>query len=284
MRRMAVLIPMSFVVSMIFVAAAPVASAGGCGGGERPMGEGGAFSAPGPPENLTVAAGNRNVVLFWDPPDFDGGGVDFYRVYVDGVRTRRTTQTQTQVNKLNNGQSYAFTVTASNVCGESSPSNEVWATPDRGQDAELIGGGNLSMSTGNGVTSTDPFVGKQTFPAGTTGVGTLEEEPDNAFCNGPCLANQVLVNALENGSLGGPFYTVKLIYDKTVVEVAPPDRAAGAVTGFVVWYDATKGESPVQLSSCSSSSVPCVAKMTRDDGDLTVLVRTSDLDPRLGTK
>lgn len=284
MRRMAVLIPMSFVVSMIFVAAAPVASAGGCGGGERPMGEGGAFSAPGPPENLTVAAGNRNVVLFWDPPDFDGGGVDFYRVYVDGVRTRRTTQTQTQVNKLNNGQSYAFTVTASNVCGESSPSNEVWATPDRGQDAELIGGGNLSMSTGNGVTSTDPFVGKQTFPAGTTGVGTLEEEPDNAFCNGPCLANQVLVNALENGSLGGPFYTVKLIYDKTVVEVAPPDRAAGAVTGFVVWYDATKGESPVQLSSCSSSSVPCVAKMTRDDGDLTVLVRTSDLDPRMGTK
>ena len=51
-----------------------------------------------------------------------------------------------------------------------------------------------------------------------------------------------------------------------------------------MWYDATKGESPVQLSSCSSSSMPCVAKMTRDDGDLAVLVRTSDLDPRMGTK
>ena len=285
MRRIALLVPLSLLMS-IFAAGAPMAAAGGCGGGEGslPMGEGGAFSAPGPPQDLTVAAGNRNVVLFWDPPDFDGGGVDFYRVYVDGVRTRRTTQTQTQVNKLNNGQSYAFTVTASNVCGESSPSNEVSATPNRGQDAELIGGGNLSMSTGNGATSTDPFVGKQTFPAGTTGVGTLEEEPDSGFCNGPCLANQVLVNALENGSLGGPFYTVKLIYDKTVVEVAPPDGAAGAVTGFVVWYDATKGESPVQLSSCSSSAVPCVAKMTRDDGDLAVLVRTSDLDPRMGTK
>ena len=285
MRRIALLVPLSLLM-WIFAAGAPMAVAGGCGGGEGslPMGEGGAFSAPSPPQDLMVEAGNRNVVLSWAPPAFDGGGVDFYRVYVDGVRTRRSTQTQTQVNKLNNGQSYAFTVTASNVCGESSPSNEVSATPNRGQDAELIGGGNLSMSTGNGATSTDPFVGKQTFPAGTTGVGTLKEEPDNGFCNGPCLANQVLVNALKNGSLGGPFYTVKLIYDKTVVEVAPPDGAAGAVTGFVVWYDATKGETPVQLSSCSSSPLPCVAKMTRDDGDLAVLVRTSDLDPRMGTR
>lgn len=285
MRRIALLVPLSLLTS-IFAAGAPMAAAGGCGGGEgsRPLGEGGAFSAPGPPENLTVATGNRNVVLFWDPPEFDGGGVDFYRVYMDGVRARRTTQTQTQLNKLNNGQTYTFTVTASNVCGESSPSNEVSATPSTGQDAELIGGGNLSMSTGNGATAADPFVGKQTFPAGTTGVGTLDEEPDNGFCSGPCLANHVLVNALENGSLGGPFYTVRLFYDKTVVEDTPaPDAASGAATGFVVWYDATKGESPVQLSSCSSSPPPCVARVSRDDGDLAVLVRTSDVDPRMGT-
>jgi fibronectin type III domain protein len=286
MRRIALLVPLLLLTSML-AAGAPMAAAGGCGGGEGslPMGEGGAFSAPGPPQNLTVAAGNRNVVLLWDPPEFDGGGVDFYRVYVDGVRTKRTTETQAQVNKLNNGQSYAFTVTANNVCGESSPSNEVTATPNRGQDAELIGGSNLSMSTGNGATSADPFVGKQTFPAGTTGLGTLKEEPDNGFCNGPCLANQVLVNALENGNLGGPFYTVRLLYDKTVVEDVPtPDAAAEAVTGFIVWYDATKDESPVQLSSCSSSSPPCVARLKLDDGDLEVLVRTSDLDPRMGTK
>ena len=284
MRRMAVLIPMSLLAS-ILVAGAPVASAGGCGGGERPMGEGGAFSIPGPPENLAVAAGNRNVVLFWDPPEFDGGGVDFYSVYVNGVRKRQTTQTQTLVNRLNNGQSYAFTVTASNACGESSPSNEVTATPNAGQSVEFIRGSNLSMSTGNGATSSDPFVGKQTFPAGTTGIGTLDEEPDNGFCGGSCLANQVLVNALERGSLGGSFYKVKLIYDKTVVaETPPPDRAASSVTDFTVWYNATKGEAGYQLSKCSSSSPPCVAKLARDDGDLEVLVRTSDLDPRMGTK
>jgi hypothetical protein len=284
MRRIAVLVPMSLLAS-IFVAAAPVASAGGCGGGARPTGEGGAFSAPSPPQDLMVAAGNRNVVLFWDPPESDGGGVDFYSEYVNGVRKRQTTQTQALVNRLNNGQSYAFTVTASNECGESSPSNEVTATPNAGQSAELIGGSNLSMSTGNGATSADPFVGKQTFPAGTTGIGTLDEEPGNAFCGGPCLANQVLVNALERGSLGGPFYKVKLIYDKTVVaETPPPDRAAGAGTDFTVWYNKTKGDTGYQLSKCSSSPPPCVARLAREDGDLEVLVRTSDLDPRMGTK
>ena len=286
MRRIALLVPLSLLTS-IFVAGAPMAAAGGCGGGEGslPMGEGGAFSAPGPPTNLAVAAGNHNVVLFWDPPLFDGGGVDYYSVYVNGVLKRQTTQTQTPINRLNNGQSYAFTVTASNECGESSPSNEVTATPNTGQSAELIRGSNLSMSTGNGATSSDPFVGKQTFPAGTTGIGTLDEEPDNGFCSGSCLANRVLVNALERGTLGGPFYKVKLIYDKTVVaETPPPDRAAEGATDFTVWYNATKGETGFQLSRCSSSSPPCVAKLTRDDGDLEVLVRTSDLDPRLGTK
>jgi hypothetical protein len=284
MRRMAMLVSMSLLAS-IFVAGAPMASAGGCGGGERPTGEGGASIAPSPPRDLMAAAGNRNVVLFWDPPAIDGGGVDFYSVYVNGVRKRQTTQTQASVNRLNNGQSYAFTVTASNECGESAPSNEVTATPNTGKSAELIGGSNLSMSTGNGATSADPFVGKQTFPAGTTGIGTLDEEPGNVFCGGPCLANQVLVNALERGSLGGPFYKVTLVYDKTVVaETPPPDRAAGAGTSFAVWYNATKGEAGYQLSRCSSSPPPCVARLAREDGDLRVLVRTSDLDPRMGTK
>ena len=61
----------------------------------------------------------------------------------------------------------------------------VTATPSKGQGAELIGGSNLSMSTGGDATAADPFVGKQTFPAGTTGFGTLDEEPDGGFCGGP---------------------------------------------------------------------------------------------------
>ena len=176
-------------------------------------------------------------------------------------------------------------MTASNDCGESGPSNTVTATPSKGQGAELIGGSNLSMSTGGDATAADPFVGKQTFPAGTTGFGTLDEEPDNGFCGAPCLAGEVLVNSLQNGSLGGPFYTVRLIYDQTALQASGLSALAASVpTSFTVYYDATKGESPIQLPKCSVAPAPCVQKITRDDGDLIVPVRTADLDPRLGTR
>jgi hypothetical protein len=284
-RMMLVVSILALVLPATSYVGAPIAAAS-CdeGGGDRPM-TAAAFSTPSPPANLTVAEGNRDVVLLWDPPDNDGGGVDFYRVYVNDVRKLRTSDTQAQVNNLTNGQTYSFYVTATNDCGESAPSNTVPATPSTGQGAELIGGSNLTMSTGAKATAADPFVGKQTFPAGTTGLGTLDEEPDNGFCGGPCLAGQVLVNSLQNGSLGGPSYTVKLVYDKTALQESTSSTlSASAPTSFSVYYDATKGESPIQLAKCSVAPVPCVAKMTLDEGDLTVPVRTADLDPRLGTR
>jgi hypothetical protein len=272
---LALLLPAS-----IFVGA-PIASAS-CSGGDFRQMTVDAFAIPNPPQGLTAVAGNRDVVLLWDTPDNDGGGVDFYSVYVGGIQKLMTTDTQAQVNNLTNGQTYTFYVTASNDCGESNPSNTVTATPSKGQGAELIGGSNLSMTTGANATPSDPFVGKQTFPAGTTGLGTLAEEPDGGFCGGPCLAGEVLVNSLENGSLGGPFYTVKLIYDGSVLHSST--LASSVPTSFTVYYDATKGQSPIVLPKCSVSPVPCVQKITREDGDLIVPVRTADLDPRLGTR
>ena len=284
-RMMLVLSVLALLLPASIFVGAPIASAS-CGGDFQQM-TAAAFSTPDPPQNLTVVPGNRDVVLFWDAPEFDGGGIDFYSVYVNGVRKRMTSDTQAQVNNLTNGQTYSFYVTASNDCGESDPSDPVMATPSKGQGAELIGGSNLSMSTGGNATPADPFVGKQTFPAGTTGLGTLAEEPDDGFCGGPCLAGQVLVNSLENGSLGGPFYTVKLIYDKTALQVSTSSTLAASVpTSFTVYYDATKGESPIVLPKCSVAPVPCVQKIARlgEDGDLIVLVSTADLDPRLGTR
>jgi hypothetical protein len=263
---------------------APIASAS-CTGGDFQLASASAFSSPDAPQNLTAFPGNRDVVLFWDAPESDGGGIDFYTVYVDSVSRFNTADTQAQVNKLANGRTYSFYVTASNDCGESGPSNTVVATPSKGQGAELIGGSNLSMSTGGDATAADPFVGKQTFPAGTTGFGTLDEEPDNGFCAGPCLAGKVLVNSLQNGSLGGPSYSVRLVYDQTALQVATSSTLAASVpTSFTVYYDATKGETPIQLPRCSVAPAPCVQKITRDDGDLIVPVRTADLDPRLGTR
>src|SRR6476660_2711306 len=192
-RMMLAMSVLALVLSASVFVGAPMASAS-CSGGDFRQMTVAAFSIPDPPQNLTAFPGNRDVVLFWEAPEFDGGGIDFYSVYVNGVPRLRTSGTQAQVNKLANGQTYSFQVTASNDCGESVPSNTVTATPSKGQGAELIGGSNLSMSTGREATVADPFVGRQTFPAGTTGFGTLDEEPDNGFCAGPCLAGEVLVN------------------------------------------------------------------------------------------
>jgi hypothetical protein len=189
------------------------------------------------------------------------------------------------VKNLTNGQEYSFYVTANNDCGESQPSQTVTATPSAGQDAKVIGGNHLGMKTGRKATADDPFVTSQSFPPGTTGTGTLQEEPDNGFCNGPCLAGHVLVNSLQDGSLGGPSYTIRLGYDRTVVQTTSPGAAsASEISQFTVYYDATKGETPTQLESCSVAPTPCVVRFAFDEGDLHVQVRTSDLDPRLGTR
>jgi hypothetical protein len=286
MKRTLLLASLTLAATVINVGGAHVASAS-CSGDRIVAASVTAYSPPSPPANLMVAAGNRSVVLFWDPPDNDGGGVDFYRVYVDGVSTLQTKQTQTRVSNLTNGQEYSFYVTAMNDCGESGPSETVTATPSADQRAEIIGGNNLSMKTGKEPTAADPFVTKQTFPAGTTGIGTLQEEPDNGFCDGSCLAGSVLVNSLQDGSLGGPSYIIRLAYDRTVVNGTDGGSFTATATGtsgFTVYYDPTKGETPIQLQSCSVSSTPCVAKLARDDGDLIVQVRTADIDPRLGTR
>ncbi len=285
MKRTTILLSSILAVTALNVGGAQVASASCDGGARLTAATASAFTTPSPPANLMVAAGDQSVVLFWDQPDFDGGGVDFYRVYVDGTGTQQTTQLQTRVKNLTNGQEYSFYVTANNDCGESPPSQTVTATPSAGQNAKIIGGNHLTMKTGTKATAADPFVTRQSFPPGTTGIGTLQEEPDNGFCGGSCLAGQVLVNSLQNGSLGGPSYTITLTYDRSVVQTTSSGAAsASEPSQFTVYYDATKGEAPTQLESCSIAATPCVVKFARDDGDLIVQVRSADLDPRLGTR
>ena len=285
MKRTTILVSSILVVTVLNVGGAQVASAS-CDGGDRLTATtASAYTTPSPPANLMVAPGNQSVVLFWDPPDFDGGGIDFYRVYVDGTSTLQTTQLHKTVKNLTNGQEYSFYVTANNDCGESPPSQTVTATPSAGQSAKVIGGNRLGMKTGSKATADDPFVTSQSFPPGTTGIGTLQEDPDNGFCNGPCLAGQVLVNSLQDGSLGGPSYTIRLAYDRTVVQTTSSGGASASLTSeFTVYYDATKGETPTQLEGCSVAPTPCVVRFAFDEGDLHVQVRTSDLDPRLGTR
>jgi hypothetical protein len=204
---------------------------------------------------------------------------------------------------LTNGDTYHFTVQATNCAGtgpESDPSESV--TPAAGTSAEVIGPGNLSQSTGTTATPTggDTTIGIQQFPAGTTGVGTLEELNAGGgalrtraavalsqFCGAQVCIGNVLEAKLHDGSLGGPFYKLKLLYDKTIVKHL---RLA-----VKVWYDGDLADDgnaggdptpPIQLSACSGvyAGTPCISRISRVAGyDLKVVVKTDDIDPRLST-
>jgi hypothetical protein len=91
---------------------------------------------PSEPQNLNANAGNNQVVLTWSPPASDGGaavtGYKIYKATSSGLETLAfslgnvLSYTDTAVT---NGQTYYYTVTATNVVGESVSSIEVSATP-----------------------------------------------------------------------------------------------------------------------------------------------------------
>ncbi|MEP7059792.1 MAG: fibronectin type III domain-containing protein [Actinomycetota bacterium] len=279
-------------------------------------------SAPGAPVNVHAFPGNASAAVSWDAPDGDGGapiesytvniydesggGGGFAPIHADSVQTP---DTSVQITGLNNGDTYHFTVQATNCAGtsnESDPSESV--TPTADSSAQPIDDNNLTQKTGDTATPTasDTTIGVQTFPPGTTGIGTLEEldpnggglaahgaAPLSQFCSGgtPCIGN-ILEARLHNGSLGTPaggglpFYTIKLYLDKTLV------KHLG--TNVRVWYDgnlADDGDTsdptpPSLLVACSRpfTGGACYLKISRvRTYDLKIVVKTQDIDPRLST-
>jgi hypothetical protein len=75
------------------------------------------------PTSVTVAAGNGKAVVKWVAPPSDGPGFTGYAVtpYINGVaqipRAYTTTATTRTITGLTNGQSYTFTVAATNMIG-----------------------------------------------------------------------------------------------------------------------------------------------------------------------
>ena len=99
-----------------------------------------ANTKPGSPTGLAATIGNGEVSLSWNAPQFDGGGIDEYYVYygqkaAEGEKQTysrlsvSSTKTSTTIQRLVNGRTYVFYVTASNEFGESDPSFTVEATP-----------------------------------------------------------------------------------------------------------------------------------------------------------
>ena len=130
---------------------------GGGGGGGAPR-----TSPPGAPGNLTVVAGDGEVVLTWDAPESDGGAAitDYeYRINRSGpwisIGSTGTTHTATG---LVNGTSYVFEVRAVNAAGNSASSNRAEARP---------GVGALDFAhfaNGDGITSDLVLVNVGTHP------------------------------------------------------------------------------------------------------------------------
>jgi cell division septation protein DedD len=92
---------------------------------------------PTPPRNLQATPGNKYVDLSWSAPSDEGGSLitecKIYRgtnsggeSYLASVSASATSYKDTTVT---NGQTYYYHVTAGNVAGESSPSDEVSAKP-----------------------------------------------------------------------------------------------------------------------------------------------------------
>lgn len=85
---------------------------------------------PTAPGNLYVTGTTRNyVALAWDEST-DDIGMDYYEVYVNGVKSYVTSETEYTVYGLDFGKSYNFTVKAVDIAGnKSAPSNQVTAQP-----------------------------------------------------------------------------------------------------------------------------------------------------------
>lgn len=109
----------------------------GCNKEDDPVGPG--FDPPSAPQVLTSQTGNARVTLNWLTPSNIGGPFAFltsYRIYrslsaggstfLTSVSGSSLTYTDTTVV---NGQTYFYTVAATNEAGESPKSNEVSSTP-----------------------------------------------------------------------------------------------------------------------------------------------------------
>ncbi len=272
--------------------------------------------APDAPTNVVAYPGNTSAVLTWTAPADGGAPIDHYTVNIYDQSTEGSSSFQTsdastsaQVSDLINGDSYRFGVQATNCAGtgqESALSDAV--TPAAGSSAEVIGPGNLSQTTGTpGVPPSpdDTTVGAQIFPPGTTGIGTLQElgpggpaairgaVPIGQFCGGSICLGNVLQAELIGGGLGPnphggvAFYRLRLLLDRSIV----PDFTKA----YQVWYDGNltdDNDSPVDptppatLSRCPKvfTGTPCIAQIRRTETlDLRIVVKSSDLDPRLST-
>lgn len=111
---------------------------------------------PNPPTVVTAVKGSSSAVVSFSPPVNSGGAaITSYRVTSSpGGFTATGTGSGITVTGLTNGVAYTFTVTATNIYGESLPSAPSSAvTPDPNGQVAYTSGGTYSFVVPTGVTS-----------------------------------------------------------------------------------------------------------------------------------
>jgi hypothetical protein len=118
---------------------------------------------PSQPLNLQATAGNNQVTLTWTAPSSDGGApitsYTIYRATTTDQYIQIATVSNTATNYLDltvtSGQTYYYTITASNAAGESDNSNVATATPTAPKTINLaVTTDKQSYSRGTSVTIT----------------------------------------------------------------------------------------------------------------------------------
>jgi len=91
---------------------------------------------PGVATNVTATAGNQSVEVSWTPASDNGSSITGYTVSDGSGHTCTTAETSCTVTGLTNGDSYTFTVVATNANGDGSASwDSNSATPNTAPDA-----------------------------------------------------------------------------------------------------------------------------------------------------
>jgi CSLREA domain-containing protein len=206
------------------------------------------FDPPSPPNGVAVGAGDGLAQVTWLAPDSDGGSpLDHYTVTsAPGSSPIDVPVGTTIVNVpgLANGQSYTFTVTATNQAGLTSAPSEVSqaVTPLAGTvapeavTADLGAGG--SLSTGDDATAADPV---------------------NTTVNTP---NAGLVSIGEGAMTGtAPAGTD---YIGQQIDINAPDATAGEPMRFTFVVDCTAVA--LGSSSCAQPAAPAAASVQVRDG------------------
>lgn len=90
-------------------------------------------SKPDPPTDVFTISLNASIIIRWSPPEYSGSGpiITYKVVGLPGNHVVYTPSTNTHIFSLENSKTYTFHVIASNMYGDSDPSETKSITPDK---------------------------------------------------------------------------------------------------------------------------------------------------------